>query len=138
MPRKDTYHDDVRVALEKDGWTITDDPMRIRWEGSIYYPDLGAERFIAAEKNSEKIAIEIKTFGGDDFNSEFYSALGQYDTYTIAFSDIEPDRKVILAVSDDIFKSYFERKSVQKIIELKKISIVIYNVKNQEIEKWIK
>jgi len=26
---KDLYHDTVRVALEKDGWTITDDPFKI-------------------------------------------------------------------------------------------------------------
>ncbi len=25
---KDIYHSTVRIALEKDGWTITDDPFR--------------------------------------------------------------------------------------------------------------
>ncbi len=29
MPAKDTYHDALRSALVKDGWTITDDPFRL-------------------------------------------------------------------------------------------------------------
>ncbi len=27
MPARDIYHDTVRNALEKDGWTITHDPV---------------------------------------------------------------------------------------------------------------
>ena len=27
MPKKDKYHDQVRNAIEKDGWTITHDPL---------------------------------------------------------------------------------------------------------------
>ncbi len=29
MPAKDIYHDVVKQALIKDGWTITDDPLRL-------------------------------------------------------------------------------------------------------------
>ena len=29
MPRKDTYHEAVRIALQKDGWIITDDPLEV-------------------------------------------------------------------------------------------------------------
>ncbi len=31
MPAKDIYHDVVKQALIKDGWTITDDLLRLRW-----------------------------------------------------------------------------------------------------------
>lgn len=31
MPAKDIYHNTVRAALEKDGWTITDDPLKLKW-----------------------------------------------------------------------------------------------------------
>ena len=30
MPAKDIYHDQVKTALVKDGWTITHDPLLIR------------------------------------------------------------------------------------------------------------
>jgi hypothetical protein len=31
MPARDRYHDQVKNALTKDGWTITDDPLHVRW-----------------------------------------------------------------------------------------------------------
>jgi hypothetical protein len=32
MPAKDIYHEEVKNALIKDGWTITDDPYIIKKE----------------------------------------------------------------------------------------------------------
>lgn len=55
MTRKDIFHDAVRHALEKDGWTITHDPLTLQVGGVDMYIDLGAERLIAAEKDGEKI-----------------------------------------------------------------------------------
>ncbi len=31
MPARDFYHDAVKNALTKDGWTITHDPLTLRW-----------------------------------------------------------------------------------------------------------
>ncbi len=61
---KDFYHDNVRIALEKDGWKITDDPYRMKIEEIGYEIDFGAEPLIAAEKEENKIAIEVKSFVG--------------------------------------------------------------------------
>jgi len=64
---KDIHHQIVRAALEKDGWTITQDPYRIvRTNRKPYEVDLGAEKFIAAERGTEQIAVEIKSFAGYD------------------------------------------------------------------------
>jgi XisH protein len=63
MPAKDRYHDTVKNALIKDGWTITHDPLRIRLaRGKNLFVDLGAERLLAAERGTEKIAVEVKSF----------------------------------------------------------------------------
>jgi XisH protein len=62
MSRKDTFHDIVRRALEKDGWTITHDPLYIDLTDVEVQIDLGAERLIAAERNNQTIAVEIKSF----------------------------------------------------------------------------
>ncbi|GAK61236.1 FdxN element excision controlling factor protein [Candidatus Vecturithrix granuli] len=59
MPAKDIFHHEVRRALEKDGWTITHDPVFIRSGGVPFLMDFGAEKMIAAEKNGEQIAVEI-------------------------------------------------------------------------------
>jgi len=59
---KDIYHDAVKKALEKNGWNITDDPYFIHFPGSLKYEiDLGAEKIIGAEKESQKIAVEINS-----------------------------------------------------------------------------
>jgi hypothetical protein len=64
MPARDIYHDVVKKALIKDGWTITHDPLRLQWGAKDIYVDLGAEQLLAAEKTGWKIAVEIKSFTG--------------------------------------------------------------------------
>ncbi|MGK7918680.1 MAG: element excision factor XisH family protein [Trichodesmium sp.] len=60
MPARDYYHNTVKSALQKDGWTITHDPYRLKLaRGKNLFVDLGAERLIAAEKGLEKIAEVI-------------------------------------------------------------------------------
>ena len=44
MPQQDAYHEQVIKALEKDGWTITHDPLTIRLEDVKFYVDLAAEK----------------------------------------------------------------------------------------------
>ncbi len=78
MPAKDFYHDTVRNALLKDGWTITDDPLRLVYGRQDVFVDLGAEKLIAAEKGSRKIAVEIKSFSGRSEVADLEKALGQY------------------------------------------------------------
>lgn len=44
MPAKDAFHDSVRSALEREGWTVTDDPYFVNYGGKRIYVDLAAER----------------------------------------------------------------------------------------------
>ena len=78
MPARDKYHSQVRNALFKDGWTITHDPLRLTWGVKDMYIDLGAERLIAAQKGTQKIAVEIKTFGSLSEMEDLEKAVGQY------------------------------------------------------------
>lgn len=43
MSAKDKFHDVVKIALQKDGWQITDDPLSISVGGVDMLIDLGAE-----------------------------------------------------------------------------------------------
>ena len=72
MPKRDVYHYEIRRAIEKDGWTVTNDPMQITWEEKDYSPDLGAERIIAAQRGTEKIAVEIKSFLSKNMFNAFW------------------------------------------------------------------
>ncbi len=46
MSAKDIFHDAVRKGLEKEGWLITDDPLRIEVGDVEMYVDLGAEQLL--------------------------------------------------------------------------------------------
>lgn len=68
MPALDRHHTAVRNALIKDGWTITADALTLFVGEDRVHTDLGAERVIAADNGTRKIAVEVKTFGGASKN----------------------------------------------------------------------
>lgn len=45
---RDRFHQVVKTALTKDGWTVTHDPLQIKVGGVDMEIDLGAERLLAA------------------------------------------------------------------------------------------
>jgi len=102
---KDVFHQQVKKALIKDGWIITHDPFTIRISEAIKLQiDLAAENAIAAERNTDKIAVEIKSFIADSDISEFHTALGQYLNYCQALEEQEADRIVYLAVPSETYQ----------------------------------
>lgn len=92
MPVKDIFHDCVKVALVKDGWQISHDPYSLKVGKKDLFIDLGAEKLIAAEKGSAKIAVEIKSFVSPSEIQDLENALGQYILYQNVLQRIEPDR----------------------------------------------
>jgi hypothetical protein len=93
MSRKDQFHEVVKHAVVKEGRLITHDPFTIQISEAVKLKiDLGAESTIAAQREQEKIAIEIKSFITDSDISEFHAALGQYLNYAQALEGKEPER----------------------------------------------
>lgn len=137
MPRLDLYHDVVRVALVKDGWTITHDPYTVEFEDLTVYADLGAEKIIAAQKSNQKIAVEIKVFRSPSPVTELERAIGQYYLYLTFMNKLEPDRALYLAIPERIYQSFFQRPSIQLFIQERKISIFVFNPEQEEIVTWI-
>ena len=108
MPAKDIYHQTVKIALVKDGWTITHDPYRIRLaRGKNLFVDLGAERLIAADRGTEKIAVEIKSFTRASDMKDLEDALGQFVFYARLLIRYSPERTLYLAVTEEIRKTVF-------------------------------
>ncbi len=99
MSAKDVFHEVVKKALQKDGWQITHDPLSISVGGVSLSIDLAAEKLIAAEREGEKIAVEIKSFlERSSAISEFHTALGQFINYRGALKRRQPERVLYLAV----------------------------------------
>lgn len=107
MSAKDFFHNAVKSALEKDGWLITDDPLIFLVDTIEFRLHLGAERLLGAEKEGEKIAVEIKSFLGKSAISEFHTALGKTLNYRSILRKQEPDRILYLAISYEIYTAFF-------------------------------
>ena len=112
--------------------------MQFVWRGKPYFPDLGAERVIAAERGTERVAVEIKSFIGQDFGIQFYETLGQYDSYYYALAELEPDRTVWIAITQQVWKEFFLLDHVQELLNLKKIPVLVVDIKNETIVQWIR
>ncbi len=136
MPARDHDHNHVRRALENDGWTITHDPLRLRWGVRDVYVDLGAERVIAAEKGQQKIAVEIKGFLGPSLVDDLEKAIGQFILYFDLLDRLEPDRILYLAVSDATYVDVFEDPLGQLLLTKRRINLLIYNSQREAINQW--
>ena len=133
----DTYHHAVRHALERAGWTITSDPLVIFFEGHDLYIDLGAEKLLAAEKDGQRIAVEIKSFVGTSAVYDYHAALGQYLNYRLALESSDPQRRLVLAVPKDAFDTFLSQPFAQASIRRFGISLLVFNPLSETVLEWI-
>ncbi|MGK7889459.1 MAG: XisH family protein [Leptolyngbyaceae cyanobacterium] len=136
MPAKDLFHDAVKRALIKDGWTITDDPFFLRFGSVDMYIDLGAEQIFAAERDHEKIAVEVKSFLGPSATTEFDAALGQFLKYQTALEEVESDRLLYLAVPFDTYRDFFSLELPRLLVERYTVRLIVYAPEEEVITKW--
>ncbi len=133
---RDKYHQAVKIALEKAGWNVTNDPFYLNFGGVNYEIDLAAENILAAERNGERIAIEVKSFLRDSVPNEFHAALGQFLNYQYILEETEPNRKLYLAISGTVFSTFFQLPFTQGIIRKHQINLLIFDPITEEVVKW--
>ncbi len=69
---------------------------------------------------------------------DFENALGQYILYRDILELGNKDYELYLAVRDTIFNTFFQRKSIQAVVKLRKIDFLIFNNEREEIISWIR
>ena len=137
MSAKDIFHEVVKRALQKDGWQITHDPLSLSVGGVNMSIDLAAERLIAAERESEKIAVEVKSFlERSSAISEFHTALGQFNNYRGALRRREPERTIYLAVPLTTYNTFFQLDFPKEMVEENQIKLIIYDAQQEAIVEW--
>ncbi|BAU42030.1 XisH family protein [Leptolyngbya sp. O-77] len=137
MPKLDIIHNAVKNALIKDGWSITDDPYVIQYRKTMLYADLGAERPIAAERDGQKLVVEVKSFIGASKIQDLKEALGQYDIYRYLLEEIAPDRKLYIAISNVAYNTFFTQDVTQLILNKHQLPIIVVDIGTEEIMQWI-
>ena len=137
MPAKDIYHNTVRTALEKDGWTITNDPLTLEIGDRSLFVDLGAEKILAAEKQGRKIAVEVKSFLSVSPVHDLEEALGQYIVYEDILELSEPERNIYLAVREEVYLDIFSEPLGQVLLRKKRLKLIVFDSSREIIIIWI-
>jgi glucose-6-phosphate 1-dehydrogenase len=137
MPSKDIYHDTVKKALEKDGWLITKEQLKLTIGSRTLYVDLAADKILAAEKEGRKIAVEIKSFLSPSPVDDLEKALGQYVLYCDILEEQEPERILYLAVPNAVFEEIFSEPVGQMAIKKQRLRLLTFNPRKEEIVQWI-
>ncbi len=137
MPAKDVYHDNAKHALVKEGWEVTDDPLRLDWDDTPLFIDLGAEQLLIAEKGLQKIAVEIKSFLSKSEIEDLKNALGQFVLYRAALQASEPERKLYLAIRETTYLNLFTSPKTKALCQQEQIHLLVFNPQTEEIVVWI-
>ena len=137
MSRRDIYHNTVKLALQKDGWTITHDPFPLEIGRKRLSADLGAEKLIRAEKSQKQIVVEVKSFVGQSDVRDLEQALGQYILYQQILDEMRITRLLYLAVPQRTFNSVFEIELGQILLKRKIIRLLVFNDDQEMIVRWI-
>lgn len=137
MPANDTIYAAVKAALVKDGWTITHDPYTVKYGGVRVHADLGAEKVLAAERGTERIAVEVKSFIGPSPVHDFEEALGQFMLYLSIIKRVDAERKLFLAINHETHETLFARDGIRVTLEDCGVARVIVDVDAEEVVKWI-
>jgi hypothetical protein len=117
---------------------ITDDPLYIKVGTLTVFVDLGAERVFGAEKDGERIAVEVKTFSNPSFMTALYEAIGKYAVYRKALELDESDRTLYLAMPEDVYDRYSKELLFTGSLEEECINLILFETSIEKISRWIK
>jgi hypothetical protein len=135
---RDKFHEEVKSALQGEGWLITDDPLYLKVGRIPIHVDLGAEKLIGAERGGEKIAVEVKTFGNASFITALHEAVGKYLIYREALKLIASDRVLFLAMPSDIYDVFGEEPLVKAVFARYEFNLMLYEPHTKKIKSWIR
>jgi hypothetical protein len=99
-------------------------------------PAVGAEKLIAAQKGTDKIAVEIKSFIGASDLEDLYQAIGQFILYRQALRKVDPMRTLFLAIDVGAFKRMFDDPEGESLRVEEGINLLVFDKGTEEIVLW--
>jgi hypothetical protein len=104
---------------------------------NVGFIDLAAEKMLIAEKENQKIAIEIKSFVGTSEVEDLKNALGQYVLYEKIIKRQLLERILYLAIRETTYNNLFSQEIGQILLEEKTLKLIIFNPEEEVITQWI-
>ncbi|MBS1798128.1 MAG: XisH family protein [Acidobacteria bacterium] len=136
MPARDFYHDIVKRILINDGWDITHDPYPLKLGQKDLFIDLGAEKILAAEKGSDKIAVEIKSFVGRSVINDAENALGQYLIYRKLLMRKDSERILFMAIDNETLVDTLSDELKDLLIKDFEVKFLVFDKNEEKIVLW--
>lgn len=138
MSARNIHHQEVVEALKADKWTISHDPYRLPFADRDLYVDLGAERAtLAAEKEGQRIAVEIQSFLNQSPIRALQESLGQYELYRAVLAQHESGRVLYMAVSQETYKAVLCREIGQFVLTTFRVKLLVFDAQNRRVVRWI-
>ena len=138
MSARNIHHQAVVEALKTDGWTVTHDPYRLPFADVDMYVDLGAERTtLAAERDSQRIAVEVQSFLNQSPIRDLQESLGQYELYRAVLAQHEPERVLYMAVPEGVYKGVLSRRIGQFVLTTFRVRLLVFDAQNRRVVRWI-
>lgn len=91
---------------------------------------------LIAEKGSERIAVEVKSFISKSEIEDLKNAIGQFVLYRAALNEQEPGRKLFLAIRETIYQSLFIAPKTWALCQREGIKLLIFNPQTEEVVLW--
>jgi hypothetical protein len=92
---------------------------------------------IGATKGEEKIAIEIKNFRSKSPILDLEQAIGQYVLYQLLLKQVDPTRKIYLAITQQMKEEIFSEPLGELVIEQLPLKLIVIDLNQQEVQEWI-
>ncbi len=134
----DSIHETVKTALEKAGWLISNEPLRLPVDEIVFMVDLGAERVIVAQNLTDEIAVEVKSFTQRSIIYTFYEAFGQYMFYRDAMRESGLEQDLLLAISEAVWNKIQKIPFLLRRIDQYELKFVVVDLTQKNIVQWIR
>jgi XisH protein len=136
MSARDAFHEAVKQALDKDGWSNVM-PMTLKYGTTKLEIDLGAEQFFVAQRGTVLIAVEVKSFSSSSVVYEFHLAIGQYLNYRMVLQRLQPARIPYLAMPMEVYRKFFGAEFFQDSLAVHQINLILVEMESQGIALWL-
>ena len=137
MPAVDQCHEQVKRALQKDGWQLLAEQYR------LYVPkerQLYVDLYLSRQVNGTReqlLLTEVKCFPERSaITTELYQAVGQYLFYRDKIDVLKLSAILYLAMPLHVFE-YLD-DSVERVMRRYEIHTVVIDLDAERVVRWIK